>query len=101
MEHREGEENSEEIEQAWRNLVRWNKNPLAAHADGYVEGLQDGHREGRYMTLRRLLKKRFGLLPEDVEERLTAARERDLDRWLDRLLTAPTLADVLKDAADE
>jgi hypothetical protein len=96
-----GEENAAEIEEARLRLLKWEADPLTAYTDGFLEGQRSGDRQGRYMALWRLLAKRFESLPEDVVERLKQAEVRDLDRWLDRMLTAPTLADVLTDATDE
>ena len=49
--------------------------------------------------VQRQLQRRFGPLPEWVEERLQGAGEAQLERWAERLLEAPTLAEVF--AADE
>ena len=58
------------------------------------KGRAEGRVEGGRTVLLKLLTKRFGSLPEDVVARVTGAEEADLDRWLDRILTAPTLAEV-------
>lgn len=65
-------------------------------AKGRVEARRADRAEARRADLLKLLTKRFGPLPEDVTARVTAAGEGDLDRWLDRILTAPTLAEVLE-----
>jgi flagellar biosynthesis/type III secretory pathway protein FliH len=69
-------------------------------AKGLAEGLAEGRAEGRAEAgrtgLLKLLTKRFGPLPEDAVARVKSADEVDLDRWLDRSLTAPTLAEVLE-----
>ncbi len=70
---------------------------LMGIADQLLEqGRQRGLVEGRRLDLVKLLAKRFGSLPENVLARVTVAEEADLDRWLDRILTASTLAEVLE-----
>ena len=61
---------------------------------GIEKGLQQGLQQGAATLLRRLLTRRFGPLPEWVEQRLTQSGQADLERWADRVLDAPTLADV-------
>ena len=63
------------------------------HKRGRKEGLKDGQRE----MLLRLLGVRFGALPEDVVTRVNAAEPATLNLWAERVLTAPTLAEVLGD----
>ena len=53
--------------------------------------------EGRVAALRRLLRKRFGPLPVELEKRLAAASSDQLDRYLDRVLDAGSLDEVLAD----
>lgn len=55
------------------------------------------HAKGRVAALLRLLQKRFGPLPTDVEPRLAAATSEQVDRYLDRVLDAPSLAEALAD----
>jgi flagellar biosynthesis/type III secretory pathway protein FliH len=63
---------------------------------GLERGLEKGRADGRRTDLLKLLTKRFGPPPEDVMARVRSADEADLDRWLDRILTAPTLAEVFE-----
>jgi hypothetical protein len=56
-----------------------------------AEGLSKGPRA----TLLRQLGKGFGALPEDAVIRVNAAVPAELKEWLDRVITAPTLAAVL------
>lgn len=51
--------------------------------------------EGRVAALLRLLRKRFGPLPIDLEKRLAAASSEQLDLYLDRVLDAGSLDEVL------
>jgi hypothetical protein len=47
--------------------------------------------------LLQLLRIRFGELPETVTRTVTSATLEQLDRWAIRVLTAPTLDEVLAD----
>jgi len=63
--------------------------------EGRQEGLQKGVVEGKRETLLRLLTKKFGTLPEVVTARVRALESADeLDRYLDRVLTATTLDEM-------
>lgn len=55
------------------------------------------HAKGRVAALVRQLQKRFGPLPADVEPRLVTATSEQIDRYLDRVLDATSLAAVLAD----
>jgi predicted transposase YdaD len=85
------EEDAEELVNVAEQLIE----------QGVQKGRAEGRVEGRRADLLKLLTKRFGSLPQGVVARVGVAEEADLDRWLDRILTAPTLADVLTDATDE
>ncbi|NUQ72341.1 MAG: DUF4351 domain-containing protein [Polyangiaceae bacterium] len=56
----------------------------------------EGRREERRELLLRLLGLRFGVLPKDVRERVNAADPTLLETWVERVLFAKTLNDVLK-----
>jgi len=61
----------------------------------YVEeGRKEGVKEGRQEVLAKLLGLKFGELPDWAVQRLRAADDADLERWTERVLTAPTLDDV-------
>jgi hypothetical protein len=68
-------------------------------AQGRVEGLAEGENKGllrgRRELLLELLRTRFGEVPEAAAARVNAADVGQLDLWAKRLLSAPTLADVL------
>jgi len=64
---------------------------------GREEGRQEGRQEGEMVILRRLLTRRFGLLSDEVEQRLHAATVQDLERWADRVLDAQRLDEVFRD----
>lgn len=47
-------------------------------------------------TLRRQLAKRFGAIPPSFDKRIESGTEADLERWLVRILDAPTLEAVFE-----
>ncbi|MEZ4437187.1 MAG: hypothetical protein R3F65_32745 [bacterium] len=67
----------------------------AGRQEGRAEGRQEGRAEGQRLTLERLLRLKFGPLPEDAERHLAAADPAALTRYTERVLTADTLAAVL------
>ena len=62
---------------------------------GKQEGRQEGRREGEARILIRLLKRKFGEVPETVERRIKSADADTLLEWSDRVLTARSLEDVV------
>ncbi len=58
------------------------------------EGKVLGKAEGKADTLRRLLARRFGQVPEAIARRIEAGALEDLDRWTDRILDAASIDDV-------
>jgi predicted transposase/invertase (TIGR01784 family) len=66
-------------------------------ARGRAEGEARGRAEGKADTLRKLLTLRFGELSEATELRLAHASESELDRWVERVLTANSLGDAIGD----
>ena len=69
---------------------------------GLEKGLQQGREEGAQRKARellvKLLERRFGPLPEPALARVDAADTAELDLWVERVLTAATLAEVLGEA---
>jgi len=61
------------------------------------KGAEQAQEQTQRRVLLRLLAQRFGALPVAVTERIDAARSPELDRWLDRVLTARSLDDVFAD----
>jgi hypothetical protein len=61
---------------------------------GLEQGLEQGRQQEALTFLRRLLERRFGQLPGDVETRLTAASLAELEAWGERLLEANSLEAV-------
>jgi predicted transposase YdaD len=64
---------------------------------GRKEGLKKGHEQGRLATLRSMLLFKFHTLGAKHEARLKAATPEAIDRYLQRLLTADSLAAVFDD----
>jgi len=76
-----GVEHEEEIMTAGEQLIE--------------RGRKEGERKGEERSLLKLLRARFGTLPEAAVARVYAADTTRLDAWLDRVLTAATLDEVL------
>ena len=64
---------------------------------GRKEGLEQGREAERRELLLEQLRARFGALPRSAAARVRAADPAQLKRWLVRVVTAPTLAEVLAD----
>jgi len=63
----------------------------------HKQGVKEGVKKGRTDTLRSLLIFKFQTLSATYEARLRAATPKEIDRYLQRLLTARSLAAVFKD----
>ena len=66
--------------------------------EGEARGEARGSRHANIRTLKRQLTHRFGPLPARAEQRIDQADEPQLDAWLDRILDAKTVDDVLADS---
>lgn len=66
-------------------------------AEGMEVGLKKGIKTGRRGVLLHQLRIRFGELPEPVAVRVKKAKTGELERWLERILTAPVLDDVFSE----
>jgi predicted transposase YdaD len=80
-------------------VTKWKQAGLQeGRVEGRVEGRREGRLEGRLegeaLVLRRQLHKRFGELPQWVEEKLQHAGTEELEHWADSILDAPSLAGV-------
>ncbi|HYD70758.1 hypothetical protein [Azospirillum sp.] len=65
-------------------------------SDPYLAGLVDrGRVQGEAAALLRVAERRFGPLPADVRERIAAADPETVEGWLDRVLDAASLEDLL------
>ena len=64
---------------------------------GMIQRARDeGRQEGRQVVLERLLRRRFGLLPPGVAERLRRASAGEIEAWADNVLDADTLDEVFR-----
>ena len=59
------------------------------------EGREEGLRAGRASVLTKLLRLRFGALTPEHEAAIASATPEQLDGWVERVLTAETVAAVL------
>jgi predicted transposase YdaD len=59
--------------------------------EGFGKGELRGEIRGRAETLLRLMRRRYGAVPDAVIDRVHAAGIEDLDRWADAVLDAPSL----------
>ena len=66
--------------------------------EGLRQGLREGVTKGKAATLRRQLAQRFGSVPAAAEQRIREAEEAQLDAWLDRILSAKSVEEVLADS---
>jgi len=64
-------------------------------ARGEARGRAQGKAEGKADTLRKLLTFRFGELTNAAQLRIASASEVELDRWIERVLSADTLDALL------
>ncbi len=70
--------------------------------EGLQEGVQEGRREGReegvllglQQALLRMLRLRFGDVPESFEQRIHSATRQETDQWIGQALKAATLDDL-------
>jgi predicted transposase/invertase (TIGR01784 family) len=71
------------------------KGKAEGEAKGKAEGEAKGKAEGKAETLRKLLTLKFGELSEAAASRIASASEAELDRWVERVLSADTLNAVI------
>lgn len=62
---------------------------------GRVLGREEGREEGKVEFLLKVLPARFGPLPPWAVQRIARATPAQLDRWVAKLISAPTLEGVL------
>jgi len=59
---------------------------------------QEAIQEGERNVLLRQLRRRFGAAVDgEIEHRIAAARAEQVEAWTDRVLSVPTLAELLRD----
>jgi hypothetical protein len=64
--------------------------------EGRQEGRQEGEQRGEARILLRLLRLKFGEIPEDVRRRIEAADADTLLAWSERILSAEGIADIVR-----
>ena len=79
----------EKLRRCWEEQVM-----KAGIAQGIEVGREQGIEQGERMVLLRLLASRFGPVPQRVARRVERARPAQLERWLERILTAKSLNQV-------
>jgi hypothetical protein len=80
----------QEVEMTWADRLR-----QEGHEKGREEGREAGLVEGKRQTLKRQLTAKFGALPPGILESIDAlASAEELDRCLDRVITAATLSEL-------
>ena len=62
--------------------------------EGREVGIVEGRLEGESKLMKRLLERRFGVLPVWATEKLSCASEQTLEAWGEAVLTASTLEAV-------
>ena len=63
---------------------------------GIEQGIEKGIIKGETLLLQRLLTKRFGPLPDHAAQQIESATVGQIDVWIDRVLDAQSLDDVLR-----
>ena len=76
------------------NIDRWNRE---IREQGLEEGREQGRQEGEARLVLRQLQLKFGSLSAEVEDRVRSADAERLLVWGERVLTAESLADILRD----
>ena len=61
---------------------------------GTLEGKLEGRLEGQTQMLRRVLVRRFGVLPAGVEAQISTASLEQIESWFDQSMDAPNLGAV-------
>ena len=69
-------------------------------AEGKAEGKEEGKAEGKAEILMRLMRHRYGALPETAVAAVLAAQPAELDLWADAIFEADSLADLLARRAE-
>jgi hypothetical protein len=92
----------------WRTLEALEEEQIMAyvtsferigHAEGVAAGRAEGILEGKRDLVRHLLQRRFGTIPDALNEWIAAADQAALEAIADRLLTAATIDEILTEVA--
>ncbi|ABK44496.1 putative transposase [Magnetococcus marinus MC-1] len=74
-------------------VLEWTKE---WEAQGIQKGLEKGRQEEAASMLLRLLSRRFGPLPEEIQSRVTTSAVTEIEMWSDRIFDAESLESVFK-----
>ena len=88
-----------EEDRLWAELQQYEEQRVMQYVTsveriGIMKGLQQGLQQGETRVLRRLLSRRFGVLPIWAETKLQAAALGQLEAWSERVLDAGSLEEV-------
>jgi len=64
--------------------------------EGFVQGREEGLLQGQLDLLRRLIERKFGTLPEWVEQKLSQSSAQEIEAVGVRVLDAKTLEDLFR-----
>ncbi|MBC7860060.1 MAG: DUF4351 domain-containing protein [Burkholderiaceae bacterium] len=87
----------------WRDIQEWERSDTMPYVTsveriglerGLKLGREEGRQEGQSLLLARQLTKRFGPLPEHIQQRLAQASAVQLEMWAEAVLDASKLSDV-------
>ena len=81
-----------EEEQKMKYVTSWER---FAEARGIELGEARGEARGEAKTLLKLLKLKFGTVPEEAEEKINSADKVQLDYWVEKILTAQSVDSLL------
>ena len=84
------------VEQSLAYREIFAKGKAEGEADGVTKGEAKGKIEGEALVLQRVLQRRFGPLSPAVQRRIAAASEAQIEVWVDAILDAPNLKDLLR-----
>jgi hypothetical protein len=76
--------------------ARWSAFIEQRFSEGRAEGKAEGKADGLRSALRKQLVLKFGPLSEAIEDRINAATVEEIDRYLERILSAPSLGSVFE-----
>ena len=93
-----------EIEEEEKRFSQVDQQRLPSYRIGLQQGLQQGReqglQQGESVLLLRQLRKRFGPVPDWVEERIAQAHEEERLRWAEAIFEASTLEELFQEPGD-
>ena len=63
--------------------------------EGVQQGMQQGIQQAEALSLLRLMRHKFGDIPEEVRQRIESVEPATLSQWFDQALAADRLDEVL------